>query len=422
MTDEEFWALIALADMDLVNQEDCLSGVEPIVAALSKKSPDDICAFEEMMSQKLYVLDNGDLLEELEASSDSFLYQRCYALVSGPRFYVDMFSDKTRNIGDFDWCESLIYVAQTAWENSQDSEWDFTASVSYETGSNEDGYKPGAKLKYQGDDLRWASNSEEQRTCDTIGQAIGNKDFDLALKFIEDGADPNLDNPLYSAVDAKNKELVARLIEKGADVNQPIVEGGGCFVTPLERAVSGNMIGIAKLLLAAGASPTATRKDEFCPLQTACVRGNIKMTKLLLDAGADPDTQMPGGRSNLKQGSPLFAAVESEKPEMVELVLSYGANPDIVNENGNYSALDGVYTFRDHIESSFEIMKVLVKFGANVNRRTGINQHTILQSATEIIASDISEKKIEKLKPIIAFLIENGGKLDDGSVPDLNFE
>ncbi|GGX56265.1 hypothetical protein GCM10011309_01250 [Litorimonas cladophorae] len=417
MTDEEFWALISLADLKLVDQEDCLSGVAPIAAALSKESPENICDFEEIMSQKLYALDHAVLIDELESSSDSFLYQRCYAVVSGPRFYADTFSKEKRNLGDFDWCQSLIYVAQNAWTKSQDSEWEFTASVSYETGSNEEGHKPDAKLSYSGKEY----GADEQPQSNTLCQAIQNEDYALAFSMIDSGEDLNMDNPLYAAVEKNHQELIIRLIEKGADVDQPIIEGGGAYVTPLALAVMKNKVGIVKSFLAAGAAPTAKHGDEFCPLETACDRGNMRLAKLLLEAGANPDSQKPGGSSKLKQGSPLFSAVRSNKPKMVELVLGYGAYPDIWDENRKLTPLVGASVFAEYADSeeadkTLKIIQSLITSGSDVNIRRE-SQNTLLQSLVGEGEWKISEKRMAIRKRVVSLLIENGARMNDGTIP-----
>ena len=423
MTDEEFWKLISLADLNLIDQEDCLGGVAPIIDALSQKPPEDICHFEEVMSQKLYALDYAVLNDEFETGADSFLYQRCYAVISGHRFYVNTFSEEKRTLGLFDWCQSLLSVAQKAWEKSQDSDWCFTASVSYETGSNEEGYKSGAKLSYQGQGYDEVFASENHVQCDTIYQAIQNQDHELALTMIDRGEDLNIDNPLYAAVDVKNEELIARLIEKGADVDQPIVDGGGAFITPLALAVMKNKVGIVKSILAAGASPTAKHGDEFCPLQTACDRGNMRLAKLLLEAGANPDSQMPGGISKLKQGSPLFSAVRSNKPKMVELVLSYGAKPDIWDENRKVTPLVDASIFaefakEEEVTKTLEVILTLITNGADVNILRP-NQNTLLQSLLSAGEYKSSEKRIAIRKRVVSLLIKNGGRMNDGTVPEL---
>jgi len=422
MTDEEFWKLISLADLKLIDQEDCLGGVKPIIEALSQMRPGDICHFEEIMSRKLYALDYADLYDELESGADSFLYQRCYAVVSGHRFYVNTFSEDKRKLGEFDWCQSLVSVAQNAWEESQDSDWCFTASVSYETGCNEEGYKSGAKLSYQDKIYDDISVSDSHVQCDTIYQAIQNEDYDLAFAMIDNGKDLNIDNPLYAAVEAKNETLIAQLIEKGADVDRAIVVGEA-YITPLGLAVMKNRVSIVKSLLAAGASPIAKHGDEFCPLQTACDRGNMRVAKLLLAAGANPDSQMPGGASKLKQGSPLFSAVSSNKPEMVALVLSYGANPNIWDENRKVTPLVEASIFAEYggnedVNKTVEIIKSLIANGADVNVQRK-SENTLLQSLVGKGEWKVSKRRKTIRERVVSLLIENGAEMNDGTIPEL---
>ncbi len=136
MNASEFWSLIKLIDMQTVDAEDCISGVEPLIDALSKKDPEFIQAFHEHLSQYLYALDSEERLDNSCGSGDGFLYQRAYVVASGEAAYKSTLATPDKISGDFDWCESLISVAWMAWEKSQPNEWDFEASVSFETGSN----------------------------------------------------------------------------------------------------------------------------------------------------------------------------------------------------------------------------------------------------------------------------------------------
>ena len=140
MNDKEFWQLISLINMESVDQEDCFTGVQNITAALAEKTPDEIRAFEESISQKLYELDSQARLDQSCGSSDGFLYQRCYMIAKGAENYGKALKDETLICDDFSWCENLLYVARNAWSQSQGSKWDFNASVSYETGANSQKY------------------------------------------------------------------------------------------------------------------------------------------------------------------------------------------------------------------------------------------------------------------------------------------
>ena len=136
MQDDEFWNLLKLIDMNAVDAEDCASGVAPVAKALETKQAPEIQAFHELMTAKLFALDSEARCRVSCGSGDGFLYQRCYILASGAKSYKKALQSETHICGDFDWCESLLYVAREAWGKTQSKEWDFEASVSYETGSN----------------------------------------------------------------------------------------------------------------------------------------------------------------------------------------------------------------------------------------------------------------------------------------------
>jgi len=424
MTEEKFWELISLADLNLIDQHKCLEGVSPIIQALTEKPPEDICAFGEIMSKKLYDLDFKHLNDALESGADSFLYQRCYAVVSGYHFYMNTFCENKRRLDTFDWCESLLFVAQKAWYQSKNTDWSFTPSVSYETGSNENGYKLGADFSYKGKDYSEKFSPLLPTQYDTIYQAIRDGNYDTAFDMIEIGADLNIDNPLYAAVEANHLELIATLIEKGANTDQPIVESGGTYITPLALAVMKNKVGIIKSLLAAGATPTAKHGDEFCPLMTACERGNMRIATLLLKAGANPNSQMAGGPRKLKQGSPLFSSINSNKPAMVDLILSYGATPDIWDENRKVTPLADASIFAHYakpkdVDNTLTIIQSLIDNGANVNILRA-SQNTLLQSLTGIGLSNLSKKHADIRKRVIELLVKNGAKMNDGTTPSLS--
>lgn len=136
MRDEEFWKLISLIDMDLVNQEDDFTGVQPLTEALAKKPAEDITHFHELLAMRLFALDSQDRFDVSCGSDDGFLYQRCYMIASGKAVYEKAVQDPKDICDEMEWCEALLYVAGEAWEVNQIAEWDFDPSVSYETGSN----------------------------------------------------------------------------------------------------------------------------------------------------------------------------------------------------------------------------------------------------------------------------------------------
>jgi hypothetical protein len=143
MTDIEFWQLIALIDVSALDDGYEDEAVELLRAALSTKSEQELFAFEEALSQKLYAIDGEEFADSAGdscGSDDGFLYARCYVVAKGRDFYEAVKADPTRMPKSIEqWCEALLYPHREAWADhtgNDQSEWPFEPTVSYETGSN----------------------------------------------------------------------------------------------------------------------------------------------------------------------------------------------------------------------------------------------------------------------------------------------
>lgn len=145
MTQEEFWNLISTIDISALEREDEDAALQPLALALRGKDVSELEEFEEILSQKLYDIDGRAYCEncgEAGASDDSFLDMRCYVVARGKDHYEAVKADPTLMPKSFEqWCESLLYVHREAWAQAtgQDAgDWEFEASVSYESASNEE--------------------------------------------------------------------------------------------------------------------------------------------------------------------------------------------------------------------------------------------------------------------------------------------
>ena len=140
MTEDAFWDLVALADTDALDDGDEEGAVAPLIEALAEEPDDAVRGFEDRLSEVLYRLDGERYARaagESGDSADGFLYARCCVVARGRAFYESVLSDSTRMpTGTDDWCESLLTVAEEAWADSRDVDWDHVAEPSYETGSN----------------------------------------------------------------------------------------------------------------------------------------------------------------------------------------------------------------------------------------------------------------------------------------------
>jgi RNA polymerase sigma factor (sigma-70 family) len=90
-----------------------------------------------------------------------------------------------------------------------------------------------------------------------------------------------------------HREVVEVLLRAGASLR---VHTG---LAPLDLAVLQDDLDMARLLLAAGASPDGTLDGTLTPLHRAAMRGRASMARLLLVSGACPSAAGPGGRTAL---------------------------------------------------------------------------------------------------------------------------
>ena len=132
-----------LCDWD--NEGDDDKVLKPVIEYLSTQSDDTIFEFDDLMSELLYHLDTKKLMEQCEkvtsyASSDTFLYSRCVALINGPAFYDKVKNGEENELWDGEF-ESLLYVPLLAWalkHQCSEEEYPHLSPFCYETGSNKE--------------------------------------------------------------------------------------------------------------------------------------------------------------------------------------------------------------------------------------------------------------------------------------------
>lgn len=147
MNDAIFWEIIEKLDWDQSGDDEAV--VKPVVNALSAMSDNDIFQFEELLAQKLYALDTKPHAKEIGKdayinddeyfSPDGFLYSRCVVIANGK----DLFDHILENPKDFPKnmeFEAILYVAQEAYEQKNDKDWEYVPLTSYETYANANGW------------------------------------------------------------------------------------------------------------------------------------------------------------------------------------------------------------------------------------------------------------------------------------------
>ncbi|MFD9220133.1 ankyrin repeat domain-containing protein [Streptomyces sp. NPDC060064] len=131
-----------------------------------------------------------------------------------------------------------------------------------------------------------------------------------------------LSRHLFVAVLMGDTIRVKALLRAGTDPNRADSEGA----TPLYVASVNGEAEIARLLLAAGASPDTESSglgSEGTPLCAAACWGHTETVRELLTRGADPNLREDHGTGR----SPINWAIDGPHPETVALLTTAGATP-----------------------------------------------------------------------------------------------
>ena len=156
MSEDVFWRLIASFNWKKTGDDDAV--LLPAVNALSRMSVEDIFAFDEILAEKLYALDTraicrGTYRGQIDpddgddyVSADDFLYSRCVIVANGKKFFERALAKPNEVPQEMEF-ESLLYVARAAYEKKTGKEYDRLTKLSWESFSNEAGWKPTAKTK-----------------------------------------------------------------------------------------------------------------------------------------------------------------------------------------------------------------------------------------------------------------------------------
>ncbi|XP_078695295.1 ankyrin-1-like [Branchiostoma floridae x Branchiostoma belcheri] len=165
-----------------------------------------------------------------------------------------------------------------------------------------------------------------------------------------------LETELCSAARAGDEETVKKLLKQGVDVNCKDDWTGN---TPLHYAALGGQVGVAELLLKAGARVRVDSRDgiENTPLHYAAFGEHVGVADLLLKAGSQVDSRDVFGNT------PLHIAAKGGQVDVAELLLKAGAQADSRDRIENtplHKAASG-----GHVG----VAELLLKAGAQVDSR-----------------------------------------------------
>lgn len=153
------------------------------------------------------------------------------------------------------------------------------------------------------------------------------------------------------AAQRRDSAALKALVSRHADVNLPQPDG----TTALLWAVHWNDVDAARLLLRAGANPTATNRFGASPLSEAAGTGNADLVAALLNAGADAKALSTTGGETV-----LMTASRGGSAEAVRLLLDHGAD---VNAREHYKGQTALMWAA--AERHADVVKLLLARGAD---------------------------------------------------------
>ncbi len=148
LSEKHFWEIISLLDWSKQGDDDAV--IEPAVAALAASPVRHIYEFEDILSEKLYLLDGIAYARQTGESAyqsddqyfsvDGFLYDRCCVVANGKDFYEAVLKDPSKMPKDLSF-GALLRIGQEAFKRKTGKNLEYIPAFNYETYSNKEGWE-----------------------------------------------------------------------------------------------------------------------------------------------------------------------------------------------------------------------------------------------------------------------------------------
>ncbi|KAJ4345187.1 uncharacterized protein N0V89_011316 [Didymosphaeria variabile] len=138
---------------------------------------------------------------------------------------------------------------------------------------------------------------------------------DLVAALLKDGADPNLPDALGQTPLTRAISGLQKLLQVGEDEVEDLIP---LHIISFERVV--------QLLLDSGTDVDSGSTVEDKALHLVCSMGHVPVARSLIEKSKEID-QWAGGH-----GTPLFAALDGDRPSIIEILLEHGADPNQTRE------------------------------------------------------------------------------------------
>jgi len=146
LNEADFWTIIDLLDWEAESDE---AIVQPAVEQLAKMDTPAIYSFADLLSEKLYQLDQKKYAlhigedawqQDTYFSVDNFLYARACVIANGKGYYKEVLAKPEAMHKDLTF-ESLLYIPSEAFELKTGKPYDYIPAYPIETYSNRQGWR-----------------------------------------------------------------------------------------------------------------------------------------------------------------------------------------------------------------------------------------------------------------------------------------
>ncbi len=180
------------------------------------------------------------------------------------------------------------------------------------------------------------------------------------------GSKPPMFNatPLFLASYSGNAEILPRLHDAGDKLDEPMVLIGTSSTSAIAGAVRLGNLAVARRLLDMGVSADGLERSGITLLDRAVLGNQVEMAQLLIARGADVNRADKIGFTAL-----LYAAsIDFGDSAMIDLLLKSGAHPDVRTKDG-LSALDLAKKYKHtHLIASLETAGASGQAAAQVSK------------------------------------------------------
>lgn len=147
-TEDEDWFWSVIAQLDWSKTGNDMAIVEPVLAYLATQSNERIFLFQDILSQKLYLLDGQKYAKNIGKnaygtaayfSGDEFLYIRCAVVANGKKTFESILKKPAKILKDKSF-KPLLYLAEDAYFLKNKNTLNRLPAYNYETFFNIDGW------------------------------------------------------------------------------------------------------------------------------------------------------------------------------------------------------------------------------------------------------------------------------------------